>query len=128
MVLSLARVAKRQNICSTSELFPDDEHIAQGDDPHFALAFARIENHYFFNKGFFEVDDQLLQNVGLIRHIPTVIVQGRYDIVCPARSAWDLKKVFPEARLEIVPDAGHSGFEPGILSELVKATDEFSDF
>lgn len=112
--------------CSTSELFPDDDHAAQGDDPHFALAFARIENHYFFNKGFFKLDDQILRNVNLIRHIPTVIVQGRYDVVCPPCTACDLKKVFPEARLEIVPDAGHSGFEPGIVSELVKATDEFA--
>lgn len=112
--------------CSTSELFPDDEHVAQGDDARYALAFARIENHFFVNGGWFEPEDQLLRDVGKIRHIPTVIVQGRYDVVCPARSAWDLHRAFPEARLRIVPDSGHSGFEPGIVSELVKAADEFA--
>jgi len=114
--------------CSTSELFPDEDHVAQAEDPHFAAAFARIENHFFFNGGWFEPEDQLLQNIECIRHIPTVIVQGRYDVVCPARSAWDLHRAFPEAKLEIVPDAGHSGFQPGIVSALVKAADEFAEF
>lgn len=112
--------------CSTSELFPDEDHVAQGEDTEFALAFARIENHFFYHGGWFDSEDQLLRDVDRIRHIPTVIVQGRYDVVCPARSAWDLHRAFPEARLEIVADAGHSGFEPGILSELVKAADEFT--
>eukprot|EP00931_Biecheleriopsis_adriatica_P115958 TRINITY_DN91692_c0_g1_i1.p1 TRINITY_DN91692_c0_g1~~TRINITY_DN91692_c0_g1_i1.p1 ORF type:complete len:407 (-),score=70.51 TRINITY_DN91692_c0_g1_i1:343-1563(-) len=113
--------------CSTSELFPDEQHAAQGDEDLFALAFARIENHFFYHGGWFQPEDQLLQNVDRIRHIPTVIVQGRYDVVCPARSAWELKQAFPEARLTIVPDAGHSGFEPGTVSELVKTCDEFAD-
>jgi proline iminopeptidase len=87
------------------------------------MAFARIECHYFVNKGFFEHDDQLLRDVGNIRHIPTVIVQGRYDVVCPMQSAWDLHRAFPEADLRIAADAGHSAFEPGILHELISATD-----
>mmetsp|Transcript_49187 Transcript_49187/g.106981 ORF Transcript_49187/g.106981 Transcript_49187/m.106981 type:complete len:428 (-) Transcript_49187:87-1370(-) len=112
--------------CSTSELFPEEEHVKQASDPRFALAFARIENHFFTNLGWFEPADQLLKNIDKIRHIPTVIVQGRYDVVCPMRSAWDLHRAFPEARLEVVPDSGHSGMQPGIVSELVKAADEFA--
>ncbi len=111
---------------ATSYLYPDTQHIASSGEDEFALAFARIECHYFVNAGFFEVDGQLLRDVGRIRHIPTVIVQGRYDVVCPVRSAWDLHRVFPEADLRIVQDAGHSAFEPGIASELVQATDRFA--
>jgi len=96
------------------------------DDGQYAGAFARIECHYFVNKGFLQQDDQLLRDVGRIRHIPGVIVQGRYDVVCPLRSAWDLHKAWPEADLRIVPDAGHSAFEAGITSELVSATDRFA--
>jgi proline iminopeptidase len=110
---------------ATSYLYQDTSHIASSAEDEFALAFARIECHYFVNAGFFEVDGQLLRDVGRIRHIPTVIVQGRYDVVCPVRSAWDLHRAFPEADLRIVQDAGHSGFEPGIASELVAATDRF---
>ena len=69
---------------------------------------------------------QLLEDVPKIRHIPAVIVQGRFDVVCPARSAWDLHKAWPEADLRIVPDAGHSAFEPSISRELVKATDRYA--
>jgi proline iminopeptidase len=111
---------------ATSYLYQDTAHIASSGEDEFALAFARIECHYFVNAGFFEVDGQLLRDVGRIRHIPTVIVQGRYDVVCPVRSAWDLHRVFPEADLRIVQDAGHSAFEPGITSELVEATDRFA--
>ena len=89
------------------------------------LAFARIECHYFVNGGFFEHDDQLLATSQRIRHIPAVIVQGRYDVVCPMRSAWELHRAWPEADLRIVPDAGHSAFEPGNLHELITATDRF---
>jgi proline iminopeptidase len=96
------------------------------EDAAYAAAFARIECHYFVNKGFFRSDSQLLEDVHRIRHIPAVIVQGRYDVVCPARSAWDLHKAWPEADLRIVPEAGHSAFEPGITSELVSATDRFA--
>ncbi len=110
---------------STSFLFPDPGHIAGSAEDQFALAFARIECHYFVNGGFFECDDQLLRNVGRIRDIPAVIVQGRYDVVCPMRSAWDLHRAWPEADLRIVADAGHSAFEAGITHELVSATDRF---
>jgi proline iminopeptidase len=111
---------------ATSYLYQDPAHIASSGEDEFALAFARIECHYFVNDGFFETDGQLLRDVDRIRHIPTVIVQGRYDVVCPLRSAWDLHRAFPEAELRIVQDAGHSAFEPGITSELVEATDRFA--
>jgi proline iminopeptidase len=110
---------------ATSFLWQDTSHIASSAEDEFALAFARIECHYFVNGGFFEHDDQLLRNVERIRAIPTVIVQGRYDVVCPLRSAWDLHRAWPEADLRIVQDAGHSAFEPGIMHELVEATDRF---
>jgi proline iminopeptidase len=86
---------------------------------------ARIECHYFLNNCFFDSENFLIENVGKIRHIPTVIVQGRYDMVCPIASAWALHKAFPEAELVIVPDAGHSAFEKGNTSALVDATDKF---
>ncbi|MDC0749081.1 prolyl aminopeptidase [Polyangium mundeleinium] len=110
---------------STSFLFQNPDYIARCAGDAFADAFARIECHYFVNRGFFEHDGQLLTDVGRIRHIPTVIVQGRYDVVCPAKSAWDLHRAFPEANLRIVPDAGHSAFEAGIIHELITATDGF---
>ncbi len=101
-------------------------YVKKFGDPSFAAAFARIECHYFVNGGFLERENQLLEDVPKIRHIPAVIVQGRYDVVCPARSAWDLHKAWPEADLRIVPDAGHAAFEPGIARELVNATDRFA--
>ena len=110
---------------ATSFLWQDRTHIASSGENEFALAFARIECHYFVNGGFLEHDDQLLRNVDRIRHIPAVIVQGRYDVVCPMRSAWDLHRAWPEADLKIVQDAGHSAFEPGIMHELLEATDRF---
>jgi proline iminopeptidase len=110
---------------ATSFLFQESAHIASSAADEFALAFARIENHYFVNGGFFECDDQLLRDVHRLRDIPGVIVQGRYDVVCPARSAWDLHRAWPEADLRIVADAGHSAFEPGITHELIEATDRF---
>ncbi len=110
---------------ATSFLWQDPSHIQSSGEDEFALAFARIECHYFVNGGFFEHDDQLLRNVDRIRHIPAVIVQGRYDVVCPIRSAWDLHRGWPEADLRIVQDAGHSAFEPGILHQLLEATDQF---
>jgi len=111
---------------STSFLWQDAVHMESSAEDEFALAFARIECHYFVNGGFFEHDDQLLRNVGRIRQIPAVIVQGRYDVVCPLRSAWDLHRAWPEADLRIVQDAGHSAFEPGNVHELIEATDRFS--
>ncbi len=110
---------------ATSYLWQDTSHIESSAEDEFALAFARIECHYFVHGGFFEHDDQLLRNVERIRKIPAVIVQGRYDVVCPMRSAWDLHRAWSEADLRVVQDAGHSAFEPGITSELVKATDQF---
>jgi proline iminopeptidase len=110
---------------STSFLLRDDAHVDGTAADEFALAFARIECHYFVNAGFLARDGQLLEDVARIRHIPTVIVQGRYDVVCPLRSAWDLHRAWPEAELRIVADAGHSAFEPGITAELVAATDRF---
>ncbi len=92
---------------------------------HEALALARIECHYFMNDLFFPTENYLLENVDKIRNIPTVIVQGRYDVVCPMASAWDLHKALPEADLTVVPDAGHSVSEPGITSALVEAMDRF---
>jgi len=110
---------------STSFLRQRPEHIVHAGEDDFALAFARIECHYFINGGFFEVEDQLLRDVGKIRHIPAVIVQGRYDVVCPMMSAWELSQAWPEAALQVVDDAGHSAFEPGIVDRLIRATDGF---
>jgi len=110
---------------STSFLLQDRAYIDSSASDRFALAFARIENHYFVNHGFFERDDQLLHHAHRLHGIPAVIVQGRYDVVCPLRSAWDLHRAWPQAKLEIVPDAGHSAFEPGISDALVRATDAF---
>jgi len=113
---------------STSRLYVDPEHVSHADDDTFANAFARIENHYFVNEGFMR-EGQLLesQEIDKIRHIPTIVVQGRYDVICPATTAYSLKKVFPEITLHIVPDAGHSSREPGIAKLLVDATDSFAD-
>ncbi|GAQ87809.1 proline iminopeptidase [Klebsormidium nitens] len=110
---------------STAYLRPSQESKERGEDDKFALAFARIENHYFVNGGFFPSDSWLLDNVGKLRHIPAVIVQGRYDVVCPMTSAWDLHRAWPDAEFKVVPDAGHSANEAGIGAELVAATERF---
>jgi proline iminopeptidase len=110
----------------TSRLIPDPELIARTGGDDFSLAFARIEAHYFKHDAWLTEGRGLLENIGRIRHIPGVIVQGRYDVVCPAKSAWDLHAVWPESELLIVPDAGHSASEPGIVDELVRATDRFA--
>lgn len=110
---------------STSYLIQNPHTIERFGQDKFADAFARIECHYFINGGFFTPADQLLHNIAKIRHIPAVIVQGRYDVVCPMTSAWELHRAWPEAELVIVPNAGHSATEPGILSALVEATDRF---
>jgi proline iminopeptidase len=110
---------------TTSTLLPN-AHIADTfGAPEMALALARIECHYFVNRGFMK-DNQLLDEVDKIRDIPAVIVQGRYDVVCPAVSAWELSRVWPEADLRIVVDAGHAAFEPGNIHELIMATDRFA--
>jgi proline iminopeptidase len=110
---------------ATSFLLQRPEHMDHAADDEFSLAFARIECHYFVNRGFFEVDDQLLRDVDRIRHIPTVIAQGRYDVVCPMMSAWDLHRAWPEAEFHVIPDAGHSAYEPGLVDRLIRATDQF---
>ncbi len=110
---------------STSKLFPDQQLIDHAGEAHFALALALIECHYFVNNAFFESENYLLENIGKIRHIPAVIVQGRYDVVCPMMSAWELHRAWPEAELEIIRDAGHSATEPGIIGALIDATDRF---
>lgn len=112
---------------STSKLFPDQELIDHFAEPQTALALARIECHYFMNNAFFETDNFLIENVGKIRRIPAVIVQGRYDVVCPMMSAWELHRAWPESELQVIPGAGHSMSEPGIISALVEATDRFRD-
>jgi len=110
---------------TTSHLFIDEQSVANFDNSELALAFARIECHYFINNAFFSSDNYLIENAYKINHIPTRIVQGRYDMVCPIRSAWDLCKVLTTADLRIVPDAGHSALEPGNARELIQATDDF---
>ncbi|MFZ0500295.1 MAG: prolyl aminopeptidase [Steroidobacteraceae bacterium] len=111
---------------ATSHLLTASDYIAKFDEGSYAEVFARIECHYFINHGFFRADSQLLDDIHRIRHIPAVIVQGRYDIVCPMRSAWDLHRAWPEADLRIAPDSGHSAFERGNLHELVTATDRLA--
>ncbi len=111
---------------ATSFLRLNPDYLERFEDPEFAAAFARIECHYFIHGGFLRTPEQLLEDVPKIRHIPAVIVQGRYDVVCPMKSAWDLHRAWPEAELQIVPDAGHSAFEPGIIDQLVRATRKFA--
>jgi proline iminopeptidase len=110
---------------STSCLFPNTALIEKTGGDEFAIAFARIECHYFVHTAFIDEKRDLLRNVGRIRHIPAVIVQGRYDVVCPMETAWALHKAWPEADLRIVQDAGHSAGEPGNTHELLLATDRF---
>ncbi|MFB2916934.1 MULTISPECIES: prolyl aminopeptidase [Aerosakkonema] len=111
---------------STSTLLQDPNIMQRFGESTFAEAFARIECHYFINKGFFETEGQLLLNVDRIRHLPAVIVQGRYDIPCPMVTAWELHKAWSEAEFIVVPDAGHSMSEAGIRSALIVATDKFA--
>ena len=109
----------------TLSLLPDYDRVRQISEDHYALAFARIECHYFINGGFFETDGQLLRNAGLLKRIPAVIVHGRYDVVTPVKNAFDLAQAWPEADLRVVPDAGHAMSEPGIVHELIRATRKF---
>ncbi len=112
---------------AVSHLYVDQTLISSYDNAKHALEFARIENHFFVNKAFFETDDYLLEQAEKYRKIPGVIVHGRYDIVCPVKNAWDLHKAWPEAQLHIVPDAGHSAWEPGIQEKLLEATNAFRE-
>ena len=111
---------------STAHLLQDKEYIASCAGDEFSLAFARIECHYFVHGGFLERENQLVEDVVKIQKVLAVIVQGRYDVICPVESAWELARAWPEADLRIVPDAGHAAFEPGIVHELVSATDRFA--
>jgi proline iminopeptidase len=110
----------------TISLLENPGRVAAFGEEHYALAFARIEAHYFVHGGFFETDGQLLRDIGRIRHIPCIIVHGRYDVVTPVENAWDLARAWPEAELVIVPDAGHAVTEPGITDALIRATDRFA--
>ena len=111
---------------STSKLIPSAASRSSFSRAEFAEAFARIECHYFVNQGFFQNENQLLNNVGRIRHLPGIIVQGRYDVVCPMISAWELHQAWQEAELMVIEDAGHSISEPGIKDALIKASDRFA--
>jgi proline iminopeptidase len=110
---------------SALKLLPDQDLIDEFSEPEKAIDLARIECHYFVNNCFFETNNYLIENVDRIRHIPGVIVHGRYDIVCPFMSAWHLHRAWPEADLKVIPDAGHAAFEPGIQDALIRATDSF---
>ena len=111
---------------ATSFLRVDPAFVIGHEDAAFALAFARIENHYFVNDGFFETQDQLLRDAARIADIPGVIVHGRYDVVCPIQNAWELHKAWPKAELMISPTSGHSAFEIENIDALVRATDSFA--
>lgn len=110
---------------ATTTLVEDPVAVAAAADPRFALAFARIENHYFVHRGWF-AEGQLLDRAERLADIPGAIVQGRYDVATPAVTAWELAQAWPRAQLTIVPAAGHSGAEPPIMAELVAATDRFA--
>ncbi len=110
---------------STITLLPDDEVITHFTEDSFAVAFARIENHYFMNGGWFE-DEQLIAQSSRLKDIPGVIIQGRYDMCTPAVTAWDLHRAWPEAEMRMIPDAGHAFTEPGILDAIIEATDRFA--
>jgi proline iminopeptidase len=110
---------------SALSLLPDPARVAAFGQPDYALAFARIECHYFVNRGFFAEDGQLIARAPVLRHIPAVVVHGRYDLCTPVSIAWDLHRAWPEADLRIVADAGHAMTEPGIVNELVAATERF---
>ena len=109
----------------TITLLHNQEYSDQFGDEHYAVAFARIENHYFVNEGWFE-EGQLIRNAHRLKGIPGVIIQGRYDIATPPKTAWDLHKAWPEAQFIMVPDAGHAVSEPGITHHLIEATDAFA--
>ncbi len=107
-------------------LIPSNSAIVAAEDLSFAEKIARIECHYFINNGFFKSNNHLIENISKIRNIPSVIVQGRYDTVCPMFAAWNLHKAWPEADMFVIPDAGHAAYEEGIARALVAATDRFA--
>ena len=109
----------------TSTLHPSTTVVDHFSKPHNALSLARIECHYFTHDSFLE-PNQILRDADRLSEIPGIIVQGRYDVVCPMQSAWDLYKSWPKAEMQIIPDAGHSALETGIIDALVRATDNFA--
>ncbi len=109
----------------TIRLLPDAANKAKHEEDDYALAFARIENHYFVHAGWLE-EGQLIRDAHKLAGIPGVIVQGRYDVATPAKTAWDLHLAWPQADFRLVDDAGHAFNEPGILAELLAATDRFA--
>ena len=113
---------------STSKLFQSGNYLHHFEDSSVAEAFARIECHYFINRGFFKEDGWILKNIDNIKHIPAIIIQGRYDVVCPMQSAWDLNKVYTNSKLIIVNNSGHSMLEQGIQRELIRYTDKFNKY
>ena len=121
-----AAVAWSKWEAATSSLSYKPSLVEEFSDPEFALAFALIENHYFINKGWFDTENQLIENIDKIRSIPAVIVQGRYDVVCPMKTAWELSKAWPEAEMVIAPSSGHTAFEKEITHALISATNKFS--
>ena len=112
---------------STISLSYNPATVEEMSDPEFALAFALIENHYFINKGWFKNENQLIENIDIIRSIPSVIVQGRYDAVCPMKTAWELSEAWPEAEMVVAPSSGHTAFEAEITDALIRATDRFGN-
>ena len=112
---------------ATLSLLPDPRRVTEFGADRFALAFARIECHYFQNRGFFARDGQLIAEAHRLKGIPGTIIQGRYDVVTPMVTAWDLHKAWPEAEFVVVPDAGHTATEPGIADAVIRATDRFRD-
>jgi proline iminopeptidase len=111
---------------ATLSQLPDPERVEHFGEPRFASAFAAIECHYFINGGFFEHDSALLDGVHKIAHLPCAIIQGRYDIVTPPETAFELAKRWPKAAFHVVPDAGHAAKEPGITDALIRTTDDFA--
>ena len=125
--LSAAKAwSKWEASCSFINYNPDA--VSESTNAEFALAFALIENHYFVNKGFLDYENQLLDNIDIIRDIPSIIIQGRYDVVCPPTTAHELHSRWPESKLVIAPFSGHSAFEKEITHELIKATNKFINF
>lgn len=110
----------------TATLKPSESVIGHFGDPFTALSLARIECHYFINDSFLE-PNQILRDASRLHGIPGVIVQGRYDVICPMESAWQLSQVWPEATLKVIGDAGHAASEPGIINALVQASDDFAE-
>lgn len=124
----LERLARAWSLweCRVATLVEEPDVDAHCSDPGFTVPFALIEAHYFVNGGFLSSPTQLLDGLDAITDIPTTIVHGRYDVICPVENAWRLHQRLPRSRLVIVPDAGHSAFEPGIASALVAATNEYA--